>query len=70
MEATVSVDTSMQARIAMDIHSSRHTAANLGVDFLQHFGVLVNMKQCQLIDTLTNFKLQGIFSVKHSPTLS
>ena len=28
----------------------------LGADFLRHFGFLVDMKQCQLRDTLTHFK--------------
>ena len=27
----------------------------LGADFLRHFGVLIDMKQCQLRDTLTHF---------------
>ena len=41
---------------------------NLGADFLRHFGLLVDMKQRQLIDTHTNLHIQGILSANSSPS--
>ena len=40
----------------------------LGADFLRHFGLLIDMKQHQLIDTHTNLHIQGILSTDSSPS--
>ena len=50
----------------MDFHHRRSTAA--GANFLRHFRLMVNMQQCQLIDTLTHLHMyiQGIFSTTSS----
>ena len=42
----------------------------LWADDLRHFGLLVNMKQHQLVDTATHFHIQGILSSDSSPCLS
>ena len=54
----------------MDIHSSRRTAANSRHGFLKAFRGFSRHEQCQLIDTLTHFKVQGIFATKPSPSPS
>ena len=38
-----------------------------GADFLRHFGLLVDMKQHQLMDSATHFHVQGILSTDSSP---
>ena len=42
----------------------------LGADFLRHFNLLVDMKHCQLVDPLTQLKLQGISSKVSTPSPS
>ena len=44
--------------------------AILGADFLRHFGLLVDMKQHQLVDTATQFHIQGRLSTDPSPSPS
>ena len=39
----------------------------LGADFLSHFGLLVDMKQRQLLDTITQLHVPGILSSEPSP---
>ena len=40
----------------------------LGADFLRHYGLLVDMGHKRLIDTVTNFRVQGI--VSNEPSIS
>ena len=40
----------------------------IGADFLRHFGLLVDMKQCQLSDAATCLYVQGIASPDTSPS--
>ena len=40
----------------------------LGADFLQHFGLLVDMRQHRLLDMLTQLKVQGIVTHLSSPS--
>ena len=42
----------------------------LGADFLRHFGLLVDMKQHQLIDIATHLRIQGVLSSDPSPSPS
>ena len=42
----------------------------LGVDFLRHFGLLVDMKRRQLSDTQTNLHIQGFTATDPPPTTS
>ena len=42
----------------------------IGADFLRHFGLLVDIKQHQLIDATTRLLIQGILSTDPSPTPS
>ena len=42
----------------------------LGADFLQHFGLLVDMKRRQLLDTTTQLHVQGIQTSDLSPSPS
>ena len=42
----------------------------LGADFLQHFGLLVDVKQRQLTDATTHLHVQGILSTHSSPSPS
>ena len=40
----------------------------VGADFLQHFGLLVDMRRCQLSDTATHLHIQGILTQDASPS--
>ena len=40
----------------------------IGVDFLRNFGLLVDMRQCQLSDATTHLYVQGIISSGTSPS--
>ena len=42
----------------------------LGADFLSHYGLLVDMRKCKLIDTSTRLRVQGILSSGSSPSPS
>ena len=42
----------------------------LGADFLQHFGLVVDMNRRRLIDSITNLKVQGIQAISTSPSPS
>ena len=42
----------------------------IGADFLRHFGLMVNMRQCQLTDASTHLRVQGILSSDTSPSPS
>jgi len=42
----------------------------LGVDFLQHFGLLVHVRHTRLSDEVTQFKVQEILSAVSSPSPS
>ena len=42
----------------------------LGADFLSHYGLSVDMRQCKLIDTSTRLRVQGILSSGSSPSPS
>ena len=42
----------------------------LGVDFLQHFGLLVNVRHSELSDGITQLRVQGILSTTASPSPS
>ena len=42
----------------------------LGADFLRHYGLMVDMHKCKLIDTCTHLQVQGILSSGHSPSPS
>ena len=42
----------------------------LGADFLRHYGLMVDLKQCKLIDTCTHLQVQGILSAGISPYTS
>lgn len=42
----------------------------IGADFLRNFGLFVNMKQCQLSDTDTHLRVQGISTQDSSPSPS
>ena len=42
----------------------------LGADFLRHFGLLVDMKQHQLVDAATHLHIQGVISADPSPSPS
>ncbi len=42
----------------------------IGADFLQHFGLLVDMRKCQLSDTATHLRVQGISTQDASPSPS
>ena len=42
----------------------------LGADFLQHFGLLVDLRHTRLSDGLTQLKVQGIMSTISSPSPS
>ena len=42
----------------------------LGADFLSHYGLTVDMRQCKLVDTRTHLRIQGIISSCNPPSLS
>ena len=42
----------------------------LGADFLRHYGLMVDMHKCKLIDTNTHLHVQGILSSGKSPSPS
>ena len=42
----------------------------IGADFLRHFGLLVDMKRRQLVDTTTHLQVQGIHAPGSSPSPS
>ena len=42
----------------------------LGADFLRHFGLMVDMRQRQLVDTHTHLHIQGVLSTVPSPSTS
>ncbi len=42
----------------------------IGADFLRGFGLLVDMRQCQLADTATHLRVQGILTQHSSPSPS
>ena len=42
----------------------------LGADFLQHFGLLVNVRHSELSDGITQLRVQGILSTTASPSPS
>ena len=44
--------------------------AILGADFLQHFGLMVDMGKRRLIDSVTNLTVQGIQATSNSPSPS
>ena len=57
----------------MDFCHSRRTEATpslLGADFLRHYGLMVDMRQCKLIDTHTHLQVQGILFSGTSPSFS
>ena len=54
----------------MDFHHCDVQKPILGADFLRHFGLLVNMKEQKLIDTKTQFHIQGIQTTDTSPQTS
>ena len=39
----------------------------LGADFLSHFNLLVDMTHCRLVDTLTQFSIQGVSTTVSTP---
>ena len=54
--------------IAMGLHHCDVQKPIIGADFLRQFGLLVDMKRHQLIDTNTHLCIQGILTTEPSPS--